>query len=122
METVYQRSRIQEESLTYEHAKASGDLPLIGVNTFLGDDELATPQNVELSRSTDAQKQSQVDQVAAIETRFGERGEVALQKLREAALSGENLFTQLMETSKYCSLGRITRVLYEVGGTYRRNT
>ena len=123
METGYQRSRIQEESLYYEMLKHSGKLPLIGVNTFrdpnAGDDDFM--QELELSRATEAEKKSQLDRLAKFKERNKDKAPEALKKLQSVTLSGGNIFSELMETVKFCSLGQITQALYEVGGKYRRN-
>ncbi len=123
METGYQRSKIQEESLYYENLKHTGELPLIGVNTFRDPDadleELA--ECVELTRATEAEKQSQLARLEAFKKRHEKTSPAALQRLQEAALSGSNIFAELLEAVKVCSLGQITQALYDVGGRYRRN-
>ena len=119
MEANYQRSRIQEESLLYERRKQSGEMPIIGVNTFLGPDREQAP--TELIRSTEAEKNAQVAQVKAMGERFPQESRLALARLQEAARKGENLFAELMESTKYCTVGAISRALFEVGGAYRRN-
>ena len=129
METGYQRGRIQDESMLYETRKHDGTLPIIGVNTFLpsaGDDSEgeAGPHGagtVELRRSTDAEKQSQLDRLADFRARNAAERPEALVALRDAALAGENLFVVLMEAVRSCSLGEITHTLFDVGGRYRRN-
>jgi methylmalonyl-CoA mutase len=122
METMYQRGKIQEESLYYETRKHDGSLPLIGVNTFLAKDAAEKPpQAPALIRSTESEKQGQVDGVRNFQLRNAQRSGGALRKLQEVAASGGNLFAELMETVKTCSLGQISRALYEVGGQYRRN-
>jgi methylmalonyl-CoA mutase len=120
METMYQRGKIQEESMHYEHLKHSGELPIIGVNTFLNPQppELGKP---ELIRSTEAEKQQQIDTLAAFHARNADRAPAALQRLKDVAHSGSNLFLELLEAAKVCSLGQISQALYEVGGQYRRN-
>ncbi|HMJ75080.1 MAG TPA: methylmalonyl-CoA mutase family protein, partial [Iamia sp.] len=123
METGYQRGRIQDESMLYETRKHDGSLPLIGVNTFRapeGDDEEAG-RAVELQRSTEEEKRSQLDRLGAFQTRHAGEREEALSRLREAALAGDNLFAVLMEAVRACSLGEITHTLFDVGGRYRRN-
>jgi methylmalonyl-CoA mutase len=122
METNYQRSRIQEESMLYERMKQSGELPIVGVNTFLNQDAGGPRAVAELIRSTDREKRSQVDQVKRYHRRFPEEGAAALSRLKDTARKGGNLFGELLETSKYCTLGDISRALFEVGGAYRRNT
>jgi len=122
METMYQRGKIQEESLYYEHKKHDGSLPLIGVNTFLpskaSEDSLVTP---ELIRSTDEEKDLQVGAVQAWQQRHSQRLPAALQRLQEVAAAGGNVFDELMQTVQVASLGQISRALYSVGGRYRRN-
>jgi len=122
METGYQRGRIQDESLLYEHRKHDGTLPIIGVNTFLrdgGDD--ATPVHVELARATEDEKGSQLDRVNAFQETHRVEAEAALARLQEAATSGENVFAVLMDSARVCSLGQVTEAFFEVGGQYRRN-
>jgi methylmalonyl-CoA mutase len=122
METMYQRGRIQEESLYYETRKHDGSLPIIGVNTFLsaqqGTDEL---RGAELIRSTEEEKQDQVRNVRAFLERNAERRPAALARLQQTAAGGGNVFGELMETVKSASLGSISHALYQVGGQYRRN-
>nr|PZN77195.1 MAG: methylmalonyl-CoA mutase [Pseudomonadota bacterium] len=122
METMYQRSRIQEESLYYERRKHDGSLPIIGVNTFLSDtDALEEHRSARLFRSTEEEKRDQVAAVRAFQARNAERAPAALARLQSVASGGGNVFAELMETVKCCSLGQITHALYEVGGRYRRN-
>jgi len=123
METQYQRGKIQEESMYYEHLKHSGELPIMGVNTFLRPANLgpAETQPTELIRSTPAEKEQQLDNVVAFRKANDVEGEKALARLCDTARTKGNLFAELMETVKYCSLGQITRALYGVGGRYRRN-
>lgn len=122
METGYQRSKIQEESIYYETLKHTGELPIIGVNTFLNPkaDELAQECKVELARATEEEKQSQLKRLREFQERNREKAPQALKKLQDVALSGGNIFAELMDTVRYCSLGQITRALYQVGGMYRR--
>ncbi|HJU84138.1 MAG TPA: methylmalonyl-CoA mutase family protein, partial [Holophagaceae bacterium] len=120
METMYQRGKIQEESMHYEHLKHSGELPIVGVNTFLN----PTPPKlgaIELIRSTEAEKQQQIDNLAAFHARNADRAPAALAKLKDVARAGGNLFEELLDAAKVCSLGQISQALYEVGGQYRRN-
>ena len=121
MERQYQRTKIQEESLYYEQQKESGEYPIVGVNTFLSKDGSPFQIPQELIRSTDDDKNRQISNLRA----FQERNQVACKKsledLQRAAIHGENLFAQLMETSKVASLGQMSHALYEVGGQYRRN-
>ena len=121
MERMYQRSKIQEESLLYEQMKMSGDLPIIGVNTFLSPEgsPFVIPETI--IRSTDEDKHRQIDAVHAFRERNAKEGEVALDQLQKAALEGDNTFEALMEATKLASLGQLTHALYEVGGRYRRN-
>jgi methylmalonyl-CoA mutase len=122
METMYQRGKIQEESLYYETKKHDGSLPLVGVNTYLsGADASAEHQGTELIRSTEAEKQAQVAAVRAFQARNAARGPAALERLQQVAASGANVFAELMESVKVCSLGQISHALYQVGGQYRRN-
>ena len=121
MERMYQRNKIQEESLYYEHMKHTGELPLIGVNTFLNKKGSPTVLPNEVIRSTKEEKEQQIQNLNAFRKRNQAKGEVALKHLQDAAINNENLFTELMETVKYCSLGQITHALYEIGGQYRRS-
>jgi isobutyryl-CoA mutase len=123
MESMYQRGRIQEESLYYEHKKHDGSLPLIGVNTFLGPDGAgeASVEEGQLIRSSEDEKQAQVAATRAFNAAGAAPGTHALAALATTAASGGNVFAALMETVKHCSLGRISRALYQVGGQYRRN-
>lgn len=121
MERMYQRNKIQEESLYYEHQKHSGELPLIGVNTFLNKKGSPTILPTEVIRSTGDEKEQQIINLQAFWKRNETRSENELKELKRVAVNNGNLFAQLMETVKYCSLGQITRALYEVGGQYRRN-
>ena len=120
MDTMYQRSKIQEESMEYEHRKHSGELPIIGVNTFLSN-EPEENQVLELVRATDEAKDRQIKSVIAYQELHEEKANEALQRLREVACQGGNIFAELLHTSRYCSLGQISHALYEVGGEYRRN-
>ena len=123
METGYQRSKIQEESLHYEMLKNSGEMPIIGVNTFRNPDtdmaEMAS--ELELARASDEEKDDQLKRLHAFQSQHREKSPAALAKLQQVALSGGNVFAELMETVKVCSLGQITAALHEVGGKYRRN-
>ncbi len=122
METGYQRSKIQEESIYYETLKHTGELPIIGVNSFLNPhaDELALECRVELARASEDEKQSQLARLADFQQRHAQESPAALKRLQEAALAGGNVFAELMETVRCCSLGQITKALYQVGGQYRR--
>ncbi len=121
METMYQRNKIQEESLYYETLKHNGEMPIIGVNTFLSSKGSPTVIPREVIRSTKEEKEYQITMLAALQEGNKEEGEIRLAALQEAAIHNENLFEHLMETVKYCSLGQITDALFEVGGQYRRN-
>ncbi len=122
MDTMYQRGKIQEESLYYEHKKHDGSLPLIGVNTFLpADGGEQEGGEIELARSTEAEKQQQVSNVRAFQQRNEARSQAALIALQDVARRRGNTFEALMEAVKTCSLGQISHALYEVGGEYRRN-
>ena len=123
METGYQRGKIQDESLHYEMKKHDGSLPIVGVNTFRnpGGDADAYG-NVQLQRSTDAEKRSQIARLRAFQARHAERAPAMLDRLKRTALERENVFAVLMEAVRCCSLGQITNALFEVGGQYRRNT
>ena len=120
METMYQRNKIQEESLHYEHLKHSGELPIVGINTFLNEGETEAPA-VELIRSSDEEKHEQINRIAGLHQAFASDAPAALSRLKHAARSGGNVFAELMETAKVASLGQISSALYEVGGSYRRN-
>ena len=122
MESMYQRSKIQEESLYYEMKKDSGELPIIGVNTYLSPkDKDSEDLEIELSRSSNAEKDDQIERLQTFQKRNSDKSEQALQKLSEVALAGGNIFEELLTTVNYCSLGQITNRLYEIGGRYRRN-
>ncbi|MDA8436429.1 MAG: methylmalonyl-CoA mutase family protein [Actinomycetales bacterium] len=121
METGYQRGKIQDESMTYEHRKHDGSLPIVGVNTFLADHAGAVPPTLELARGTEEEKQSQLRRVADFQERHRAEAPAALARLRETATSGGNLFEALMDAVRHCSLGQITEAFFEVGGQYRRN-
>ncbi len=121
MERQYQRTKIQEESLYYEQRKESGEYPIVGVNTFLSSEGSPFEVPTELIRSTDEDKDRQISNLRAFQDRNAEAAEQALADLQRAAVHGENLFAQLMETAKVASLGQMSRALYDVGGQYRRN-
>jgi len=121
MEHMYQRNKIQEESLYYEHMKHSGELPVIGVNTFLNKKGSPTVLPNEIIRSTSEEKEQQIQNLRAFRKRNEARSGEEISRLKKAAINNENIFSCLMETVKYCSLGQITQALYEVGGQYRRN-
>jgi len=121
METMYQRSRIQEESMHYEMLKHTGELPIVGVNTFLNSKGSPTVLPGEVIRATEWEKQNQIASLTKLHEARKSDAPSALSKIRSAALSGRNVFDQLMEATKCCSLGQITGTLFEVGGQYRRN-
>jgi len=120
METGYQRGRIQDESMLYEHRKHDGSLPLVGVNTFLAPDD-SEQKPVELARATEAEKRSQLDRLADFHARHAQEAPGALARLQAAATAGENVFAALMEAVRCCSLGQISEAFFEVGGQYRRS-
>jgi methylmalonyl-CoA mutase len=122
METGYQRGRIQDESLLYEHRKHDGSLPIIGVNTFRPPESAeAAPVKLELARGTEAEKQSQLQRLAAFHAEHRDSAAAALRRLQDAAQNRENLFAVLMDAARVCSLEQITETFFEVGGQYRRN-
>lgn len=121
METMYQRNKIQEESLFYEHQKHTGELPIMGVNTFLSTKGSPTIIPKEVIRATLEEKEYQITMLDHLHTCHADKAAVALENLKEAALQNKNVFESLMEASKYCSLGQITDGLFHVGGQYRRN-
>jgi methylmalonyl-CoA mutase len=122
METMYQRGKIQEESLYYETRKHDGTLPIVGINTYLSKGDASEEhKGAQLIRSTEQEKQDQVAAVRAFQARNAASSPAALDRLQRAAASGGNVFAELMESVKVCSLGQISHALYEVGGQYRRN-
>ena len=121
MERMYQRNKIQEESLYYETLKHTGEFPIVGVNTFLNKNGSPTILPLEVIRSTEEEKEQQISSLNSFHQRNKNVSDEYLKKLKETAIKNENLFEQLMETVKHCSLGQITNALYEVGGQYRRN-
>jgi methylmalonyl-CoA mutase len=121
MERMYQRNKIQEESLYYEHQKHTGEYPIVGVNTFLNKQGSPTIIPNEVIRSTKEEKEQQINNLHAFWKRNENKSDEMLKRLKTVAIKNENLFEELMETVKYCSLGQITHALYEVGGQYRRN-
>ncbi len=122
METGYQRGKIQDESMLYEHRKHDGSLPIIGVNTFRKPEaEGGTPQHIELARASESEKESQLERVNAYREAHREESEVALQRLREASMNGDNVFAVLMDAARVCTLQQVTDAFFEVGGQYRRN-
>jgi methylmalonyl-CoA mutase len=120
METLYQRGKIQEESLRYEQLKHSGELPIVGVNTFRGAGTSFELAARELVRSSEEERRAQLENLRAFHERHAERVGPALERLRSCARRGENVFAELMETVKVASLGQIVDALFAVGGRYRR--
>jgi methylmalonyl-CoA mutase len=121
METMYQRSKIQEESLYYETLKHTGEFPIIGVNTFLSSKGSPTVLPKEVIRATEEEKQYQIAMKNRLQEAYGDKQEDLLRNLQLAAINNRNMFEELMEVCKYSSLGQITDSLFEVGGQYRRN-
>ncbi|MGO3181830.1 MAG: methylmalonyl-CoA mutase family protein [Aequorivita sp.] len=121
METMYQRSKIQEESLYYETLKHNGEFPIIGVNTFLSSKGSPTVLPAEVIRATEEEKQIQIETLQNLQKMYEETASSTLDKIQTAAIHNENMFEELMEATKVCSLGQITEALFEVGGQYRRN-
>src|SRR5687767_5830321 len=121
METGYQRGKIQEESLYYEHRKHDGSYPIVGVNSFRSSHEDARPQRLELIRSTEEEKQSQLKRLREFQARNREACAPMLERLKQAVILDENVFAVLMDAVRVCSLGQITHALFEVGGQYRRS-
>jgi len=120
METQYQRSKIQEESMYYEYQKQSGEYPVIGVNTFLKDETTDLYEQIQVTRTTDEEKNQRLARVNAFKSSNTDKVEDALHKLKLTALSGGNIFEELLNTVQYASMGQITQVLYDAGGKYRR--
>jgi len=121
METMYQRSKIQEESLYYETLKHTGEYPIIGVNTFLSAKGSPTIIPSEVIRATTEEKKLQIANLEELHTANAAKTAQSLQALQAAAIANENVFEQLIESVKYCSLGQVTDALFEVGGQYRRS-
>jgi len=121
METMYQRGKIQEESLYYEKLKHTGAYPIVGVNTFLNKKGSPTRSPSEVTRATEEDKELQINALKNFQQRNKDYAESALKKLQHTAIEGRNIFDELMETVKICSLGQISNALYQVGGQYRRN-
>jgi len=121
MELQYQRGEIQGDSLKYERLKHSGELPIVGVNTFLPREREEEPEEIPLTRASGEEKKGCIERLEAFQTRHAERAGEALKRLQQSAVSGGNVFRELVETAKVSSLGQITGALYEVGGEYRRN-
>jgi methylmalonyl-CoA mutase len=121
METGYQRGKIQEESLYYEHRKHDGSYPIIGVNTFRSPHGASVPQKLELIRSTEEEKQSQLKRLREFHSRNSRVSGEMLERLKKSVIENDNVFAVLMDAVRVCSLGQITHALFEVGGQYRRN-
>lgn len=121
METGYQRGRIQDESMLYEHRKHDGSLPIVGVNTFRNPHGDEVAQKLELARATEDEKQSQLRRLHDFKQAHRDEAEAALARLKEAATSGENVFAVLMDAARVCTLQQVTEAFFEVGGQYRRN-
>ncbi len=121
MDTMYQRSKIQEESMEYEHRKHNGSLPIMGVNTFLSDNDESETIKIDLVRSSAESKNNQISSVEAYQKSNDQKNAEALLQLKKVATAGGNIFEELLSTTKYCSLGQISHALYNVGGEYRRN-
>ncbi|HNJ84764.1 MAG TPA: methylmalonyl-CoA mutase family protein, partial [Piscinibacter sp.] len=121
METGYQRSKIQEESMHYEMLKHTGEHPIIGVNAFRNPHGDPVPTTLELARSTEAEKQSQLTRLADFHARHAAEAPAMLQRLQQAVIANGNVFEVLMQAVRVCSLGQITSALFEVGGQYRRS-
>jgi methylmalonyl-CoA mutase len=121
METGYQRGRIQDESMHYEMLKHTGEYPIIGVNTFRNPKGDPIADTLELARSTDDEKQSQLQRLQDFHARHAAQASVQLARLQQAVMENQNIFEVLMDAARVCSLGQITSALFEVGGQYRRN-
>jgi len=121
METGYQRGKIQEESMVYEHRKHDGSYPIVGVNTFRNPHANPVPQRLELIRSTEEERQSQLKRLAKFQKVHEKESGPMLQRLRQAVIHDQNVFAVLMDAVRVASLGQITHALFEVGGQYRRN-
>ncbi|MGX1191731.1 methylmalonyl-CoA mutase cobalamin-binding domain/chain [Metabacillus sp. SLBN-84] len=123
METQYQRGKIQDESMYYEMQKHSGELPIIGVNTYINPNKPSedSVDNMEVARASKEEKETQIQNLKAFQERNAAQADAAIERLKQAAIHNQNIFAELMETVNYASLGQITQALYEVGGQYRRN-
>jgi methylmalonyl-CoA mutase len=121
METGYQRGKIQEESLYYEHKKHDGSYPIVGVNTFRAAHSDAAPVKIDLARSTEEEKHSQLSRLADFHARHADEAPAALARLQRVVIENGNVFAELMDSVRVCSLGQITNALFEVGGQYRRS-
>jgi len=121
MELGYQRGKIQEESLHYEHLKHTGEYPIIGVNTFRNPHGETVPDHIELARSTEEEKQSQLKRLQDFQKRHAKQTPAMLLRLQRAVIDNGNVFEVLIDAVRVCSLGQITNALFEVGGQYRRS-
>jgi methylmalonyl-CoA mutase len=121
MERMYQRTKIQEESLAYETKKHAGEIPIIGVNAFVNQEQKHNADQQPIFRSSTVEQKGQIQHVDAFKKRNQSVSDIHLKKLQKAAINNENIFTLLMEAVKYCSLGQISNALYQVGGKYSRN-
>ncbi|MDA0225735.1 MAG: methylmalonyl-CoA mutase family protein, partial [Proteobacteria bacterium] len=121
METGYQRGKIQDESLTYEHRKHDGSYPIVGVNTFRNPHADPAPVAIELIRSTEDEKRSQLKRLRAFQSAHAKTAPEMLECLQRAVIEDQNVFAVLMDAVRVCSLGQITHALFEVGGQYRRS-
>ncbi|MCB1739611.1 MAG: methylmalonyl-CoA mutase, partial [Gammaproteobacteria bacterium] len=121
METGYQRGRIQDESLYYEHKKHDGSLPIVGVNTFLSSESDSTEAVIELARSTMEEKESQLQRLQRFKSEHACEHDAMITRLKQAVVDDENVFAVLMDAVRCCTLGEITQTFFEVGGQYRRN-
>jgi methylmalonyl-CoA mutase len=121
METMYQRGKIQEESLYYETLKHTGEYPIIGVNTFLSSKGSPTIIPQEVIRATTEEKEYQIKMLRSLHAHQGSKTTEMIERVQQAAIQNKNIFSELMEACKVCSLGELTKALFEVGGQYRRN-
>jgi methylmalonyl-CoA mutase len=121
METGYQRGKIQEESMHYEMQKHTGEYPIVGVNTIRNPHGETAPDHIELARSTEEEKQSQLRRLADFHARHAAEAPLLLKRLQQAVIDNRNVFEVLMDAVRCCSLGQITHALFEVGGQYRRS-
>ena len=121
METQYQRGKIQEESMHYEMLKHTGEYPIIGVNTFRNPHGDPVPEHIELARSTEEEKQSQLERLNDFHARHAAEAPAMIERLQQAVIANANVFEVLMDAVRVCSLGQITSALFEVGGQYRRS-
>ena len=121
MELGYQRGKIQEESLHYEHLKHTGEYPIVGVNTFRNPHGDPVPEHIELARSTEEEKQSQLKRLQDFHQRHAHEATAMLERLKRTVIDNGNVFAVLMDAVRVASLGQITNALFEVGGQYRRN-